>query len=232
MSDWEETAFSNRHVHNRRGRNPQGKASKRAVFDVRRTFGSYEVKCSTAAKLMKEGETARLEVYCLNEDQNAMYAEITFPGLLHAVVLLAGSRKVMNNVISGLVSASEESGQGQRDTQANETVHDSDNEDRHEDESMSEDQEEHRAREFEKNSFRSPKFWMKWQGELLKGSNSDQPVGKLETDNGYLVFNGNACEKFDGTISCAALKWDNVKIKGFKVSTKSDRDFYMQWQPT
>lgn len=228
MDDWQEAALSNRHMHNRRGQNIRGKAGKGAAFDVHRTFGMYELKCPAADKLVKDsGTSARLEIYCLNDSQNALYAEVSFPGLLHGMAVLAGSRRVMNKVLQELAKP---------DTITEERAGDEAaiSEEEADDEKADEDHRElanQRAQEFEKNSFKSPKFWMKWQGQVLHKPDPDVSSGKeLLTDSGYLVFSGNTCDKFEGTISCEPLGWDNVKLKGWKGSTRSARNFDPVWR--
>lgn len=229
MDDWQEAALSNRHLHNRRGQNVRGKGKKGAAFDVHRTFGTYELKCPAAEKLVKgSGDNGRLEIYCLNETQNALYGELVFPGLLNAVTILAGSRRVMNTVLRELIDEQEEETTDQAppakpdDENENGDVQDDEDDEDGELETQ-------RAKEFEKNSFRSPKFWLRWQGELLHLPIDAGETQKPVTDSGYLVFSGNTCDKFEGTISCESLEWDNVKLRGWKESTKSARNFDMMW---
>lgn len=220
-----------------------------AVLMYEKLSCTYELKCPAATKIEVTGaeskSTARLDIYTLNSDGNALLAELSLPGVLHANVLLAGSRKVMNKVVRDLVTEAEEEHDG--DLVGENTVEGDDNpndepevaaaaaeEDEEDDEDESESEDEmatKRSREFEKNSFRSPKFWIKWQGELLQPasqSDSDSERG-LVTDTGYLVFSGNDCSKFQGTLSCASLGWDNVKVNGWKANTKSARDFAFSW---
>lgn len=66
---------------------------------------------------------------------------------------------------------------------------------------------------------------MKWQGRLLNEAAEDEVV----TDDGYIVFSGNACEKFHGTLSCEGLGWKNVKVTGWKIKGMNARDFEIGW---
>lgn len=94
-----------------------------------------------------------------------------------------------------------------------------------------------RAATFEKNSFRQPKFWFRWQGVL-----SDDAVADLEDEleagqgggnkvhgSGYVVFSGNDCRRFQGTMTSARLGWNNVKMTGWKAKPQPERDFEIQW---
>lgn len=220
---WQDAALSNRHLHNRtKGRNIGAGGKSKSLFDVRRIFGTYEVKCAAAEKKAKDAASttaARLEVHGLNDAGNAVYAELILPGVLHANCILAGSRKTLSRVVEGFKKG---------DADDDEDEDSEDDEDHDED-----DLENQRAHEFEKNSFRSPKFWVKWQGRIICSSQKDESSkDKLETDMGYLVFSGNSCDKFEGTLSCEALEWKNTKIKGWSIATKPQRDFAMEWQDT
>lgn len=86
---------------------------------------------------------------------------------------------------------------------------------------------------FEKNSFRQPKFWLAWSGHVLAASvppsaESVTDASTTATTNGsgrgYVVFSGNECRKFKGTISCGALGWDDVAVEGWKRVTMGERD--------
>ncbi|KAK5074699.1 hypothetical protein LTR64_000904 [Lithohypha guttulata] len=245
MDDWQDAALTTRHMHNRRGGQSTSGKQKNAIFDVRRTFGTYEVKCPAAEKIIAKagdsGGPAKLEIYGLNAGGDAVHAELFLPGALHAVVILAASRKTMNAVIRRLERAYTAK---ERVGSANDHVVDDeeepDREAHDEDENEDEDEDDfqnRRVQQFEKNSFRSPKFWLRWQGQVTgkpRSQEDDQEVNPntMNTDSGYLVFSGNSCDKFEGTISCETLEWRNVKLKGWKLTSKSERDFAMEWHPT
>lgn len=104
--------------------------------------------------------------------------------------------------------------------------------DEEDDENDEEAKENRRFREFEKNSFRVPKFWMKWQGTIpshTKDSNSSASE-EIITGTGYLVFASNNCNKYQGTLSCEALDWDNVKVTGWKRRAHVPRNFAPTWR--
>jgi len=237
MADWEDAALSNRHMHNRVGRHGRAKHGKSGgAFDARKTFGTYEVKCPAAAKLATSdadsAQAAKLEIYTLNYGGNALLAELFLPQVLHATVLLAGSRKTMNAVVRDLEAAREGSEEDMdAGTEAGPTRSDRDEDDGDEDEEHTqpyEDPTNRVVREFEKNSFRSPKFWMRWQGQLLQSS-TDSSVTDSTSGPGYLIFSGNSCDKFQGTFTCQQLGWHNVKVSGWKTASRSARDFAVAW---
>ncbi|KAI5365211.1 hypothetical protein Slin15195_G047480 [Septoria linicola] len=270
MDDWQEAALTNRHLHNRVGKHGRGKGGKsNGGFDVQKTLGTYEVKCHAAGKLVKENGSStgigKLEVYHLNEAGNALVGELFLPEVLHGTVLLTGSRKTMKAVVRSfefqeeVESDTENAGvdaevgierQSLDDSLAGEGAKEEAGEGDAEEEEHTgveaEDREERSYKEFEKNSFRSPKFWMKWQGQILAALSDrrqsppseggdrlgDQvPVSEaVMTDKGYLVFASNNCEKFQGTLSCEALEWDNVKVQGWKLRNHTARDFEVHWE--
>lgn len=76
---------------------------------------------------------------------------------------------------------------------------------------------------FEKNSFRKPKFWFQWIGEV---SGEEE---RVHTGRGYLVFSKNNCQTFKATITIDALEWQEVAISGRKHASMPERDDVLQW---
>ncbi|EUC34493.1 hypothetical protein COCCADRAFT_93319 [Bipolaris zeicola 26-R-13] len=221
--DWQDAAFSSRHMHNRRG--SSGKSKHSSAFDVRKTFASYSVKCPAWQKALatdgdaQSDQEASLELYRLTESGEGIVGELLLPGVLRSSVILAGSRDSLRRTIADLESgedASEEDDQeGQGDTSSN---------------TEPESPAKTRFDTFEKNSFRSPKFWFRWSGVPHGASHStSKENGSFESDLGYLVFSGNDCRKFKGTINCASLKWKNVAITGHKMIARSESDTQVTW---
>ena len=259
MDDWQEAALSNRHLHNRVGKHGRGKGGKsNGGFNVQKTLGTYEVKCPAAAKLAKEvneekekGKEPVLEIYNLNELGNALVGEMVLPGALRCVVLMAASRKTMK-VAEKAFEEPEESeardgddgeeargddGAERRSDQESAEESEESGEEQHE--SDEDDLEQRRYQQFEKNSFRNPKFWISWRGHKdqapteaqasqLPSEDTEEESSEL-SGTGYLIFSGNNCERFNATLSCEVLGWDNVKLKGFKLRSHSARDFQVQW---
>lgn len=96
----------------------------------------------------------------------------------------------------------------------------------------SEERQRRRTSTFEKNSFRHPKFWFRWQGQLSDEASAAADLGDNGCDvhgSGYIVFSGNDCKRFSGTITSEQLAWNNVKMSGFKTKPQPERDFEVEW---
>jgi hypothetical protein len=204
--DWQDAAFSSRHMHNNRG-----VKSKRSAFDVRKTFGSYAIKCPAWQKLedIPTEQAASLELYRMTENREGVVGELALPRALRAAVVLAGSRKSLAGIVEGFVN--EEGDNIDADEQD-------------------------RFQTFEKNSFRSPKFWFRWNGTLEVSSNSTSKEveesssrDNMDTGLGYIVFVGNDCRKFKGTLNCSQLGWKDVAITGQKLAGRSESDVPVAW---
>ncbi|EDU51161.1 hypothetical protein PtrSN002B_007804 [Pyrenophora tritici-repentis] len=216
MDDWQEAAFSNRHMHNRTGCGSKSKHS--PIFDVRKTFASYSVKCPSWLKALdgsQNDNSASLELYRLTENGEGVVGELFLPGLLHASVILAGSRTSLRGIIASFEANGEEADAVEED-------------DEEESDAEPESPEKTRFDTFEKNSFRSPKFWFRWSGSPTS-STGPKESPSVESELGYIVFSGNDCRKFKGTINCASLGWKNVAISGQKLVSRSDSDARVTW---
>lgn len=242
MDDWQESAFNSRHVHNRVGKS-SGKSGRRAEFQVKKTFGKYEVKCPKASNLAADSSPAKtkpgLEIFCLSDDSRGLLGSLSLPGALEANIVLAGSRKVLEDLVCQLeergLSQDDEDDRSDNGSSSSTSANDVRNADEEEEEEPSQrehEKERQRFQNFEKNSFRSPKFWFQWKGKVLSGSPSNQESTTAPTSQsgrGYLVFSGNDCRSFKGTISCEALGWKDVSISGWKQSTMNERDVVFEW---
>jgi hypothetical protein len=93
--------------------------------------------------------------------------------------------------------------------------------------SAQEDREQLRFRNFEKNTFRQPKFWLFWKGIVIAVPENaaqasadnlpDSSPNEPQSGMGYVVFSGNnKYERFRGVISCEYLGWKDVAISGRK----------------
>ncbi|KAI4755548.1 hypothetical protein E4T52_12362 [Aureobasidium sp. EXF-3400] len=233
---WQETAFTSRHMHNRQSRNNGSKSggsgkSKRTTFDVRKTFGSYTIKCPSWFKLYNEMDTssnqdAVLELYRLTECGNGVVGEMSLPGVIRAAVLLAASRKSLQGILDTLEpvkKVEEEKDEEEKKTGTGEDDEDSDEEDEEESE---EEPEPDRFDTFEKNSFREPKFWLRWNGVIESPAVGEE---KAESGLGYIIFPSNDCRKFKGTLNCASLEWKDVAISGHKIAPRSESDIPVAW---
>ncbi|KAI5200106.1 hypothetical protein E4T39_05855 [Aureobasidium subglaciale] len=232
-NDWQETAFSTRHMHNRQNRNNPSKSSgksKRNTFDVRKTFGSYSCKCPSWFKVYNESRTegqkeedAVLELYRLTKDGRGVVGEISLPGVMRAAVVLVASRKVLKEFLE-CVEVAEEDRDGTKEENAN--GEEEDDEEEEEEEESGEEPGNDRFETFEKNSFREPKFWLRWSGVI-----SSEETEKAESGLGYIIFPSNDCRKFKGTLNCASLEWKDVALSGHKIAPRSESDIPVAWGP-
>jgi hypothetical protein len=116
MDDWQDAAFSSRHMHNRVGRSGgrgTGKSKRNSAFDVRKTFASYTCKCPAWHKLNSATEqTASLELYRLTDNSEGVVGQLSLPGVLEAAVILAASRDSLQRIVLELEPAPQ-SGNGE-----------------------------------------------------------------------------------------------------------------------
>lgn len=223
--EWQTAAFGSRHMHNR----VQNRSSRNnRPFDVHKAFGSYTCKCPAWRKRFHSGddeEDITLQLYRLSSDGEGVLGEIHFPHALDATVVLSGSRASLNRTIKEIeVDLKDEDGTEKEIEETAETGEQDSNESDAEDSGNERgfEKEPARLRNFEKNSFREPKFWIRWQGEV-DGSKA------VASDLGYVVFSGNECRKFKGTITCGALGWKDVAISGCKISSRGSSDVPVHW---
>lgn len=202
-----------------------------------------------------------LEIYRLTDDEDGILGSLKYPGVFEAAVVFAGSRKLLGNITRHLSQddAVEDTPYGTRrgslgsssskslDQRAGNAVNgdaeeEDEDDDEDEDEESSGDEEglsshENRQRRrlatFEKNSFRQPKFWFRWQGvvseDALAGLEDLELKGGKVHGSGYVVFSGNDCRRFQGTMTSEQLGWNNVKMTGWKAKPQPERDFEIQW---
>ncbi|KAF2133909.1 hypothetical protein P153DRAFT_392533 [Dothidotthia symphoricarpi CBS 119687] len=218
MDDWQDAAFSSRHMHNRVGRSGGKGGVRSKPFDVRKTFGSYECKCAAWQKISSATAAdddrdlcVELEVYRLTANGQGVVGEISFPGVLRGSVILAASRKSLQGILDTLDAVDDEDEEEEEEESGGE--------------SDEEELESSRFDTFEKNSFRSPKFWFRWSGVPTAGQKSEN----VESGLGYVVFSGNDCRKFKGTINCASLGWKDVSLTGHKTVSRSESDIPVTW---
>ncbi|KXH67697.1 catalase [Colletotrichum salicis] len=260
MDDWQEAAFTSRHVHNRANMsNKGGRRGKRGgAFEVKRAFGRYDIKCPSATKVkgptseksMGKSAGPSMDIFRLSDDGRGLLGQLSLPGVLEASVILTGNRKVLEDLISQFEEnenepeVSDESDENEGPVPKHDTREDEKKaDDTHEEEEVDEESEkeeeseaeEHkRFKNFEKNSFRSPKFWFQWNGDVTSTTTSSlddraSPTSSRETGRGYVVFSGNDCRSFKGTISYDSLGWKDVSLSGWKEVSMSERDVAFVW---
>lgn len=179
--DWQDHALTTRHMHNRNSRRASGKGKKNAPFDVRKTFGEYEVKCASWERALGElndedrsDEDATLELLRLTDDGQGVLGELVLPGVLRAAVVLAASRKTLAIVTRQLSGEDEDND----DEESGEDDDSQEQEEEDEDEDDEQEKNPNRFDTFEKNSFRSPKFWLAWNGALTRPKAESPPSPK------------------------------------------------------
>ncbi|KAJ4391826.1 hypothetical protein N0V93_005446 [Gnomoniopsis smithogilvyi] len=200
-----------------------------------------------------------LDIYRLTDDEHGVLGSLKFPSIFEAAVVFAGSRKLLGSITRhlGQDGAEEDTPYGTRrgsvgsstsptekssEPKASNGVSGDTEEEDESDESSSDDEGElsgHEKRQrrrlatFEKNSFRQPKFWFRWQGtvseEALAGMEDLELKGDKVRGSGYVVFSGNDCRRFQGTMTSEQLGWNNVKMTGWKAKPQPERDFEIQW---
>lgn len=207
--DWQSAAFSSRHMHNRVHQNKHSRRSR--PFDVYHTFGSYTCKCAVWQKQHASQDTEQevtLELYRLSPKGEGIIGEISFPGVLKATVILAASRASLDRTVREV--------EGEVEPEASVEDEGSDNRIQPDEEGAA------RFHTFEKNSFRAPKFFFHWNG-IVEESDA------AASDRGYVVFSGNECRKFKGTITCSAKGWKDAAISGHKIVSRKASDMPVNW---
>lgn len=205
-----------------------------------------------------------LDIYRLTDDEDGLLGSLKCPGVLEATVVFAGSRKVLWQITHGLggddLASPTVLTNGRRgikpgdknatngsaemaevDDQEETSSEDDEDEPGGEDEEADglgsrEVRQQRRFAKFAKNSFRHPKFWFRWQGNVVDQDDLPPALESLGATggskvhgSGYVVFSGNDCKRFQGTLTSEQLAWNNVKMTGFKTKPQPERDFEIQW---
>lgn len=174
-----------------------------------------------------EGNTdAVLELYRLTECGRGVVGEMSLPGCIRAAVLLAASRKSLQGILDTLEPVRETDGDDKSEDQKDNG--EDGNEAEVEEEEEESEEEPDRFETFEKNSFREPKFWLRWNGKLESPAVEEE---KAESGLGYIIFPSNDCRKFKGTLNCASLEWRDVAFSGHKIAPRSESDIPVAWGP-
>ncbi|KAK3672833.1 hypothetical protein LTR78_007186 [Recurvomyces mirabilis] len=187
-------------------------------------------------------------------------------GTFKAAVFLAGSRKLLSDIVRDeeeKLSAEDDSDEKDQSEDEDEVGDEDEDEvgDEDEDEVGDEDGDEQdeeaddgdeapkeseleasdrfyndRFQAFTKNSFRQPKFWFQWQGEIIEpkiqtGADGSTTSGRAirERDLGYIVFPTHECSNFRGTINCRALGWKDMEIVGGSDRIQGPTPPIFQW---
>ncbi|KAF4913303.1 hypothetical protein CGCVW01_v010894 [Colletotrichum viniferum] len=185
-----------------------------------------------------------MEIFRLSDDGRGLLGRLCLPGVLDASLVMTGSRKTLEELVSGLEagedSTSESELENEPEDRAENEVESGASDEEQDVESDdnafvldAETKEKRRFESFEKNSFRSPKFWFHWKGQVKSNAESSMVKSNLEgseTGRGYVVFSGNDCRSFKGTITVDALQWKDVSLSGWKELTMPERDVAFDWK--
>ncbi|KAK5117870.1 hypothetical protein LTR85_008644 [Meristemomyces frigidus] len=220
MDDWQDAAFNHRRIPHGRSKKG-GKAAGRkgaGAFDPKQAFGSYELKGSALETLLfkAEDKNAILEIHGLTEPPGGLVGSLVIGDKVKAAVLLAGSRKLLSAIVENAEAAEVDEASGEETGEAQTGSEEDDTEAETELEANDRKANE-RVMAFEKNSFRSPKFWLQWQGDVTAEEGEDV----RERNQGYVVFSGNNCKDFQGTLSCKSLGWKDASVRGRKITTRA-----------
>lgn len=232
--DWQDLALNSKRLpHGRLKRGNHAGASK---FDPHSALGSYAIECSAISKSSDGVHGAKsvlsgvLEIHELTETPGGMIGTVSLD-TMSLIMFLAGSRTLLRTLVEDAENdggdESEQAVGNSSDTHPD-TAEESDSEQFTEQE-LADRKRNDRAEAFAKNSFRQPKFWFQWQGHIT--GNPTTQAGETATDDvkggnrmhetniGYIVFQGNACQTFKGTISSKTLGWKNVGLVGRKTAS-------------
>lgn len=218
--DWQATAFNNKRIPHGRSKKG-GKASGRkgaASFDPQNAMGSYEL---SGKAIDTFGGKLILEIHELSETPGGLVASMVLDGRFKAAVLIAGSKGQLKRVIEEAEEAAEDEGDDEASGSEGEHSQDEDEDDTDSDSEPDIQRQDRlhneRIEAFAKNSFRNPKFFLQWQGEVTLAPGQV----KWERSRGYVVFSGNDCKDFEGTLSCRTIGWKDVAVKGRKITSKA-----------
>ncbi|KAJ4351609.1 uncharacterized protein N0V89_006952 [Didymosphaeria variabile] len=220
--DWQTDVLTSRHMHNRVHNRPN---RRNRPFDIHKTFGSYTCKCAAGQGKQNQRNSQQeitLELYRLSPNGAGIVGEFKFPGVLEAAVILAASRASLDSTVNEVEAEAIEDDDGNDERDESQGDDESDASDAEDPESERDSEDPARFRRFEKNSFRAPKFWLRWNG-IVEGSEV------VTTDMGYIVFSGADCRKFKGTITCGPLGWKDIAISGHKVAGRGASDVPVKW---
>ena len=243
MDDWQDVALNNRRIpHGHLGK--RAKAGRGTEFQPQNAIGTYTLGLSGAKKRRShEDGDGLLEIHGFDETEQGFVCSFRLGTVITGVMLLAGSRKVLRAVVeaahrhnadddtdarkngqSGDEHEATASGPEDGDRRSSEYSNDSDSgtsSDQPDQPSKTAAEKEDerlnsRITTFKKNSFRSPKFWIRWKGDVR----TQDGQCATEEDTGYLVFSKNNCTSFSGVISCQSQGWSNTAISGVKIKPK------------
>ncbi|KAJ4112430.1 hypothetical protein NW768_011587 [Fusarium equiseti] len=252
---WEDELLASRHTHNRRSRKSTATSE-----NILNAFGVYRIQCAKAdaiaqqqslddnlphqtttkkgRKKKQHSYTPNLNIQSFTTDEDGLVGSLHLPGVLNAVVHLAGSRKGLEDILAIEYALDREESDADEDAYVESPISGDEPENIGTEKDMGvsqpsvtaeasdiaayEEREQTRFNKFEKNTFRQPKFWLFWKGRVLAApqhiihADTESATDEVRSGMGYLIFSGNRYEKFNGTISCDSLGWKDIAIRGRK----------------
>lgn len=206
---------------NRQGKSKGGPGPS-SGFDPLRARGRYEVGLGSGKKHTGGSDQVSnswLEIHELTEGNDALIGTFSFASKAQGMCVLAGSRKGLAKAVQSLESTEDVEETSPEDDADDDEAEETDLQ-QHKSILELEDEKQSRTKKaFEKNTFRSPKFWMTWRSSA--STTVDDAVEPNIKKTAYLVFAGNDCQRFEGTISSTALDWDNLKVRGRKIHSRA-----------
>ncbi|KAK4544022.1 hypothetical protein LTR36_004520 [Oleoguttula mirabilis] len=241
MDDWQDAAFNHRRIPHGRSKK-RGKAAGKTgagVFNPKTALGLYELSGTAINTLLAETDDKKacFEIHELTETPGGFIGSLLIGNRMKAAMILAGSRKLLAAIVADENSVDEdETSSVEADDPQTHADHDEDETSSVEGEDLptqtehddTEAETELEARDrkdnervaaFGKNSFRAPKFWLHWQGDVTTKDGEEV----RERNQGYVSFAGNECSEFQSTMSCKALGWKDASMHGRRVTGRARR---------
>lgn len=236
---------SRRIPHGKSGKG-RGKGKGGSTFNVLKTINEYDVVLGKVTHADGHGisnASGKFIIHGLTPNEDGLIATLDLKPSISGVAVLAGSRKALKRIVEDFEAEEEEDEEDEEDEEEDQNEDEVDNPDGDDndttnpqtddegDESLPPESAEERTnrltKTFEKNSFRNPKFWMRWKGHVHT-PNSETVETQLETNMAYIVFSGNDCGSWEGTLSCKALGWKNKQLRGHRRKPQVQRGFTME----
>ncbi|KAH9826486.1 Catalase [Teratosphaeria destructans] len=190
---------SRRIPHSRQGKAKSSRGGRSSKpFDPLMSLGRYKLQIgsrNTDARVSQADRPASwMEIHELTPGEDGLVGTFSIEEKLSGILILAGSRKGLASIVEDLESAASSGNDDQSDSE--DTAKSSADEEaspRFPQSSLEaeDDRINRRAKAFEKNSFRNPKFWLRWQGKVRSAGAFDDAEEALDSDVGYLIFSSN-----------------------------------------
>ncbi|QIW97214.1 hypothetical protein AMS68_002732 [Peltaster fructicola] len=252
MPGWKDEQQSHRRFPERSrktGHSVQGES-----FQPRNMLGRYALRSAHFEKLNARTRSVNeqgmwLEIHGLVESATGYSATFDL-GVVSGVMLIAGSRKALRDVVEEADEEEEDQGESSAESEDQSSESDASSEEVR-DTFVSAPERDRPAHAFEKNTFRTPKWFAQWRGKIAGTAESSQATQDTpDNDNGpntndqqeprdstasesvhnvqahpdnkaHFEFSSAACREFKATFSCPALEAREVAVQGWKITGKA-----------